>query len=393
MNRTAVRLGLLLAAIGLLAAGWLVVRVATGAPVASAAASASPDVGAEGDRDHAWWRTEATLDSVVARIGTVELGETAVVDVLAEAPIPPAAQQMGLMWIAGAVQGQVVIVLVDGDESVLLLVDAVSAERREAFRSRDVIADVEVAGPELIILTGDRLDGAPRGAWSVDVDGGEPQPIAGLVATAPDMRLAAVVEWITDLVVSRDGALASVLRCVGLECTMRTLDRRTGATAMHRLEWGEQPLSILDEVAVLEHACVDVDCDVTLLDLASGATAEIPRAGDGPPSQVTVVAGDGELLALTAIEAGGGQNGPSAFELVDLEAGVARRVVVQLAGMQVITPRVMRWGAGMELPDGSILVAGRRPGADVAVQRYFLVDVDTGAVTAVPELGERMTQG
>jgi hypothetical protein len=188
-------------------------------------------------------------------------------------------------------------------------------------------------------------------------------------------------------------AFASVLRCVGLECSMRTLDRRTGATAMHRLEWGEQPLAILGEVAVLEHACVDVDCDVTLLDLASGATAAIPRAGDGPPFEVTVVAGDGELLALTAIEAGGGQNGPSAFELVDLEAGVARRVVVQLAGMQIIALRVMRWGVGMEVPDGSILVAGRRPDADVAVQHYFLVEVDTGAVTPVPELGERIAQG
>ena len=73
-------------------------------------------------------------------------------------------------------------------------------------------------------------------------------------------------------------------------------------------------MSVTERNKALTRACVDVDCDVTLLDLASGATAAIARAGNGPPIQAVLVPGGGDLIALTAIEEGGHPNDPSASQ-------------------------------------------------------------------------------
>ena len=394
--RAAIALVVALLAIGVGAAAWLgwpdrdAPQPSDGAASPSGSAGAAPQAG---DPDElAWWRLGWQPDRRTISIGTLGAGETVTLVLDAEPPMIGDGAISVVPTVVGASDGRVVVHQPALAGSSVQVVTAATGEVRELVRSADLIFDADLVGDEVAFVTVDPVDGTPLGVWLVAIDGGEPRRVDGLAAAPPSFRTVAIVPWITSLIGSRDGSSLALLRCVDVDCELRVLDQATGELRSHPMPFGQYPVFMFDGVAVMENACVAEDCDVRLLDLATGQFRDLPRAGAGPAWSALPAGGTAPLLVVTRMNnVPGGANAPAIVEIVDLSSMVARPRPVDLGTVQPVMPG--SWDVGMELPDDAFLAVGGPERGDPTQLGYFLVDVFTGEVTPIPELGEPITQG
>ena len=232
-------------------------------------ATATPhaSVGAPAGGGEAWWvvTPDPADGSPVVHVGTLGGAETATI-ALAGRGAPAAARPQPLIpRVVGTTGGLVVTLAGDGSDSVLSAVVASTGEERELHRSPDLIIDAGIGGDSLFFLTADGHSGEPLALWRIPLpDGGVPEPVPGVLdeGAGAAIRLAAVADWITELLVSDDGAVVGVHRCVRLRCELRAANLDTAESWQIELEFGTGPVAIFDGFAVLQPACVDVDCRV-----------------------------------------------------------------------------------------------------------------------------------
>ena len=365
-------------------------------PVASTSPPAEPS---DLDPDTAWWKVDVGpgVRGQIVRIGTLGAGETATIEVELAGDTAAVAGGVAMSSpIVGPSAGRVVLLGRDGRQSVLTSVHAATGEATELVRTDQWIADAGLAGTELIFLTADRVDGTPLAVFRMDAAGGaEPQRIEGLLGERPSIRNVAIVEWITDLVVSADGKTLVVYRCVQQECELRAMSLDDGGMWRHRLEWGVQPTAAVGGLAVIHRPCVDVDCRLELLDLQSGLMAPVPATVDRPITDAAITRDPALVVTALPVDpaAAEGQGGPG-LEIVDLATMQARRQPVELGLIGLVHSG--DWSVGIELPAGTVLVQGspeRFDGVALPEMAYFLIDLQTGAATAIPILGELPGQG
>lgn len=386
----------------------LAVLVLTGtaqAPVASppqpSPLTSSPPDPTHGDLDPAvgWWRRDTNeIGLSQVHVGTLAGGETAVIDLRIRDDPGMAGSHRPNRRVAGPVSGVVAIVEDDGPQSVLTAIETASGEVRELLRRDDLIIDVAHAGNELVVLTADPADGTPTGVWRIAPDGDAPPVhLDGLIGRAPAIRLAAVVDWITRLVVSTDGRIIAIHRCVQLACELRAIDVGTGDAWRHRLDWVAQPEAIIGRVAVLNNACVDVDCRQDLLDLESGAVHPLPRSAPSATRDLAVTTLPDAVVSVVSgppVAPGGRPRERVVIDVYDLAVGVPRQLPLELGSLRLVSAGFP--DAGIEVADGTFLALGSPlvgGGADPPPMSYVLVDIRHGTAQFLDVLGEVIVQG
>lgn len=394
----------MLAALMAVAALFALTRNGGGTGSASGSAGATATVSHPGGSvtpaidETAWWRLESFggFGPVSVSVGTLESGPTAHVDLRVRDV--PADRMVALpnRRVVGPAGGLVVLIEEDDGSSILTAVDARSGDSVELARTADVIVDAGFGrGTNLVFLTAAEGDGRPIGLWNVDLSGNDgPQLVVDLVAHDPGVRLAAVAEWITELVVSLDGDLALVHRCVQLECEIRAVDLSTGEEVRRQVDWGIGPAALLGDILVLDPPCAMEDCRIDLLNIETGERRLAPGSPDRELFEVATVA-EPRAMVVTNLRGPvvGPGPGPVALEVLDLETLTFEPVMVDLGSIALLG----RWGldAGVELAPATILVTGSAPaaGGQVPGEGYFLVDLVTGRATPVPDLGQPFIQG
>ncbi|HEX7224871.1 MAG TPA: hypothetical protein VF367_04770 [Candidatus Limnocylindria bacterium] len=350
------------------------------------------------DLGAAWWRRDANeMGLPRVRIGTLAGGETAVIDLRVRDDAVMPATHGPNRRVGGPVDGYVAIIEDDGPHAVLSTVDAASGRIRELLRREDLIIDVARAGDELVILTVDPADGTPTGVWRLAPDGeAQPIPIEGLIGQAPDVRLAAVVDWMTRLVVSTDGRVIAIHRCVQLACELRAIDIGSGEAWRHRLDWVAQPEAVIGRMAVLNHACVDVDCRQDLLDLESGAIHPLLRSDPMATRDIAVTTTPDTVVSIVSgppVAPGGRPQEPVVIDVYDFAEGIPRQVPLELGSLRLVTP--MFPDAGIEAPEGTFLALASpvMDGGDVPpAMSYVLVDVRRATAQFLEILGDVIVQ-
>ena len=373
----------------------------TGSASGSAGATAAvshPGGSAAALDETAWWRRESLggIGPVSVSVGTLGGGPTAHVDLRVRDVPVDLMVALPNRRVIGPAGGWVVLIEEDDGASILTAIDARSGDSVELARTADVIVDAGFGrGTNLVFLTAAEGDGRPIGLWNVDVSGNDgPQLVVDLVAHDPGVRLAAVAEWITELVVSLDGDLALVHRCVQLECEIRAVDLSTGEEVRRHVDWGIGPAALLGDILVLDPPCAMEDCRIELFNLETGERRLAPGSPDRELFEVAIVAEPRPMVVtnLRGPVVGPGP-GPVALEVLDLETLTFEPVMVDLGSIALLG----RWGldAGVELPPATILVTGSAPAArgQVPDEGYFLVDLVTGRATPVPDLGQPFIQG
>lgn len=348
--------------------------------------------------DLAWWRYGADAQGrPEVHVGTQERGETAIVALRIRELQLGFGMAVPTQRVIGPSNGSIVLIEEDRGDSVLTVVDASSGKSRELLESSDFIIDAAIVGSDLYFVTADDVDGTPLGVWRSDVSGeAAPEPLEDFIGDRPAMRPVAIVEWITDLVVSRDGEFIGIYRCVQLDCALTVWNSMTREVSDHHLEWGAQPVEIVNGLAVLRQVCVDVDCSISLLDLETGLQSPLPSSGGRPVFEVAVVEGDRNAVVTNlagARVAPARPDEPVSVEVVDLETMIVREQAVQLGSLWIVESNT--WEVGVEVGPGSFLVRGSPLGALERPGRmgYYVVDADTGVAVPIGALGEVFIQG
>lgn len=389
----------------------LVWRGDPGSPGVGASPAAAPSAtrtqspqAAEPGPDTAWWRmrVDPTMANPVLTIDVGTLGGGVAVTLDAAQPGPNNQLSAFPTRVAvGPAEGWVVVIGIERSEMVLTAAHAGTGETREVARTGDVVVDAAFAADAtLIFITADPRTGALTGAWRVDVaGGGVPEPIDGLVAAPPSIRLVARAVPFARLLVSPVGGSAAVLSCDLAACQVRAIDLEDGATFEIAVPQGEELLGLAGHILVVRPVCQFEVCRAEMIDLATGERGALPGDGwlmfreafiAGPAGPLLVAQESGALAPMPEpVEA------PS-FSVIDLTTRTAGPPVgVGLGAMSVVAGP--GYDMGVELPAGWFMALGSPPippGGDASIPMgAYAVDASTGRAVPLPALGEFLMQG
>ena len=404
-----VLLVLLAAPIVLLALAGPVAAPASSTPVPSASpigfsASQIPFVEAASPEEAAWYRIGADprLFPPHLQVGTMGEGETFDLALQVNPNMAPNAT-VPLRVVAGVGAGIVVMVDDDGHRSSVRAIVASTGEVHELLASDDVVLDAvfDAPGREVFYVTADRLTGELTGAWRFSIDDrGGPLPIESLAAAPPTIRLVAIAEFATRLMLSPDGTTLALWRCVQLDCLLRTVRTVDGSLVGEIVldRGGDDPFGITDRLAAVRPVCPDgPECIGGVLDLGTGARMAIHRGAWQFFSEAVV---EGEAGPVLAIQIAGWSAPPEAMGqaagappevaiigLGDLELNA--RYTPPLSSLRIVQSDDYVFGA--DLPPGWILLQGSEPGE--LVMAAYALKLSDGSLVPLPAMGEFVVQG
>lgn len=310
--------------------------------------------------------------------------------------------------IAGIVDGVVVIVDDDARTSTLSAVVASTGAAHDLVAVDDVIvaAAVLARSREVVYITADRRTGELTAAWLVSLEEPDPpRPLAGLLPAIGDVprpiRLVAVAQFATWLMVSPDGSTVALFRCVQLDCVLRAVGTEDGRLiGEHPIDRGlREPFAVSNRLAFLSPVVPDgPERFGEALDLETGVSARLPvEPWPSLPSHAIGTDAGGDFLAIQTA----GHNLPPALmgqplgepptvAIVDLP-GFDRRadLTLPLASLRILP--ASDWTIGVDLPAGWVLAEVSLPGE--TPMTFVAIDLSDGSVVPLPALGELLLQG